>query len=364
MINYHLIRALNSPWFIQPEAAEFHSLILHKLLTQETSLTTLNEDKPVKEFAFAVDAAGKRIGTVKDAANAGVAVINMQGAIMKYDYCGAAGTLTMQQALQQANENPSIKAIVLQIDSPGGSVDGTQQFANAVKNSSKPVVAYINGMMCSAAMWIGSAASKLIASSNTDTIGSIGTMASWTDFNEYYKKIGLTKHEVYATDSTQKNIQFREANNKANYEPMIKTWLDPLNKEFTSAIMQNLPNADKTVLNGSHYIATEAKKKGLIDSIGSFQVAVKTALSLVSANTSNNINNTTTTMQPKAQAAQSNKAKANEMPFQKDLNDVVNGTSSEENQDKYKTSFDEKYGQQRKSKVSAMDLQKGLNDLI
>src|SRR4051812_49200179 len=77
------------------------------------------------------------------------------GAVMKYDYCGAAGTQSMMRALEQANDNPSISAIILQIDSPGGAVDGTQQFADAIKNSKKPVVAYINGTMCSAAMWLG-----------------------------------------------------------------------------------------------------------------------------------------------------------------------------------------------------------------
>ena len=99
------------------------------------------------------------------------------------------------------------------------------------------------------------------------------------------EKIGFKRHEVYATASTHKNIQFREAqgNNQdktPNYDPMIKTWLDPLNGEFTGAIEKNLPDVDKTVLNGSHYIAKEAKQKGLIDKIGDFELAVSTAMKL------------------------------------------------------------------------------------
>ncbi len=133
--------------------------------------------------------------------------------------------------------------------------------------------------MCSAAMWIGSAASKRIASSNTDTIGSIGTMASWRDAKCYWEKEGVKFHEVYATASTHKNLPFREAE-KGNYESLITTWLDPTNEEFISAIQENLPNADKAVLNGAAYIAKDAKKKGLIDSIGTFDDAVKAALNL------------------------------------------------------------------------------------
>jgi signal peptide peptidase SppA len=275
-----LLQAFNHPWLIHPDSAQHLALIAHKLFTSEqSSWFDDDEEEEMKEFAWIVNASGQRIGTIEDAVNNGVAVINLQGAVMKYDYCGAPGTQSLMKALQQANNNPSVSAIVLQIDSPGGSVDGTEQFANAVKNSAKPVVAYVNGMMASAAMWIGSAASQRIASSNTDVIGSIGTMASWNDFSGYMEKMGIKRHEVYATDSTHKNLDFREAN-KGNYDPLVKTWLDPLNSEFTGAIQENLPNADKTVLNGSHFIAKDAKKKGLVDKIGNFETAVKTAMKL------------------------------------------------------------------------------------
>lgn len=275
-----LLQAFNHPWLIHPDSAQHYALVAHKLFTSEkASWFDDDEEEEMKEFAWIVNASGQRIGGIEDAVNNGIAVINLKGAVMKYDYCGAPGTQSMIKALQQANDNPSISGIVLQIDSPGGSVDGTEQFANAVKNSAKPVVAYVNGMMCSAAMWVGSAASERIASSNTDVVGSIGTMASWMDFKGYYEQMGIKKHEVYATDSTHKNNGFRQAS-EGNYEPLIKTWLDPLNSEFTGAIQENLPNADKTVLNGSHFIAKDAKKKGLVDKIGTFETAVKTAMKL------------------------------------------------------------------------------------
>ena len=273
-----LYEALKSSWYIEPNAAQFYALIIHKLFAGET-ITEFNETEKT-EYAWAVDASGKKIGSIADAVDNGVAVINLRGAVMKYDYCGSPGTQSLMKALDQANENQSISAIVLQIDSPGGSIDGTQQLANAIKNSAKPVVAFVDGMMGSAAMWIGSTASQRIASATTDVIGSIGTMASWTDRSGMLEKYGIKQHNVYATASTHKNLQFREANGdneekKSNYEPLIKTWLDPLNNEFAGAIQENLPGVDKTVLNGSIYLATEAKKKGLIDKVGTFESAVK-----------------------------------------------------------------------------------------
>ncbi len=279
-----LLQAFRNDWFIEPTAAEHYALLAFQIITGErTSL--IDEKSEPKEFAYVVNAAGKRIGGISDAVDNGVAVLSLEGAVMKHDYCGTPGTQSLMKALQQANDNPAVSAIVLQIDSPGGSVDGTQQFANAIKNSAKPVVAYVDGMMCSAAMWIGSGAQQRIASSNTDVIGSIGTMAKWKNFDGYYKTKGIQSHEVYATNSTQKNLPFREAEGRneqgqSNYKPLIETWLDPMNDEFTGNIQTNLPDADKSVLNGKAYIATDAKKKGLVDKIGSFNDAVNAALKL------------------------------------------------------------------------------------
>jgi ClpP class serine protease len=291
-----LLAALNHAWFIEPKSAEHYALMLHKLFTSEKASLFDDDDEQVEEYAWTVNASGKRIGGIQDAVANGVGVINMRGALMKYDYCGAPGTQSLMKALQQANDNPSLSAIVLQIDSPGGSVDGTEQFANAIKQSKKPVVAYVDGMMCSAAMWIGSSASERIASSSTDVIGSIGTMARWMDLKGYREQLGIKVHEVYATNSTHKNLEYREAegNNvdgKINYEPLIKTWLDPLNNEFTGTIEKNLPDVDKSVLNGSHFLAKEAKKKGLIDKLGNFESAVTSALQLAKQKQNSTLNN-------------------------------------------------------------------------
>lgn len=282
-----LLQALNQPWMIFPPAAENLSLAASRIFAGETTSLFMNNttaENKIAEFSFVINAKGERIGSVSDSENVGVAVIDIKGAIMKYDYCGAPGTDSIGKIINAATQNPSISAIVLRIDSPGGSVSGTQALANIIKNSSKPIVVHA-GMMCSAAMWLGSAASYRIAAEDTATIGSIGTMCSWYDSKAADEKYGHKRHEVYASDSTHKNIQFREAqgNNadgKNNYEPMIKTWLDPLNGVFTSSILENMPKVDKTVLNGSHYIAKDAIGKGLIDAIGTFEDAVNKAIEL------------------------------------------------------------------------------------
>jgi len=216
-----------------------------------------------------------------------VQIVMIDGPVMKYDYCGAAGTMTMGQAIMAANQDDSVQSIVLYMDSPGGSVDGTEALANIVKGSQKPVVAYVNSMMASAAYWIGSGAKMIVSDGSNKgfnaTIGSIGTMASWIDRKGMYERQGAVVHEVYATESTDKNGDFHKMN-QGDYTQLIQEVLDPLNETFLSAVKENRSgklNLEKeNVLSGKKYNAKEAVKNGLIDKIGTFEMAIKESLTL------------------------------------------------------------------------------------
>jgi ClpP class serine protease len=278
-----LLEAVGRPWYIEPQAATHYASVVQQLFDRE-AITAFANDEP-QELSFAVNAKAERIGTVAEANSEGVAVINMRGPVMKYDFCGSPGTQSMIKAVEQANANPAIKGILFQIDSPGGAVDGSYQLHDAIKNSSKPTGTFVNGKMCSAAMLFGSATNFRTASSAVDMLGSIGTMMSWKDFTKADAAQGIETHEVYATNSTNKNIGFREVKEKGSYDALKAELLDPTNDEFTNTIQANLPNADKSVLNGSVYLAREAKKKGLIDNIGTFDSAVKQVLKLAKNNT-------------------------------------------------------------------------------
>jgi len=118
---------------------------------------------------------------------------------MKEDMvCGPAGTATLGRIIQQADNNPNISAIVLHIDSPGGTVDGTEALANIIRNTNKPVVAFADGLMASAALWIGSAANEIIASTDTDEIGSVGVIMRFADWQPHWEKPALTRQQVSA----------------------------------------------------------------------------------------------------------------------------------------------------------------------
>jgi protease-4 len=277
-----LLQALGRAWFIDPIAAQQYAPVIDNLFAKTDDIfegTQLTAAPAA--FSFALNSSADQLGSISDAPAGSIALINISGAVMKYDFCGAPGTQSIMAAINEVNQNPNFDAIVLQIDSPGGSADGTPQLASAIKNSSKPVVVYCNGMMASAAMWFGSAAAYRIASSSIDMIGSIGTMVSWKDMSAVQKSMGVKIHEVYATASTDKNGEFRAANaDTPDYQPLIDNILDPTNEQFIAAVKSNIKNVNEQVFTGGIYLADKAKEMGLIDQIGTLNDAVNKAIQL------------------------------------------------------------------------------------
>lgn len=294
-----LLAITNGIWLIQPEFAYNAGGIVSNILSGKSAFSaTDNEDSGVK--AFIVGASneivfGDKYNPFRDASPGSTAVIGISGPIMKYDNCGDPGTQTYGQLLKKAEQNPNISSIILKIDSPGGTVDGTQELAQLVKSLTKPVVAFVDGLMASAAYWIGSSANTIVANNETSLIGSIGTMMSFADAQPMYEKMGVKFHEIYASKSVDKNKDFAEAR-KGNYE-LVKQKLDSINEVFLSAVKNNregkLDLKTENVLTGKTYLAEDALKAGLIDSIGDFDSAILLAreLSSGSKESTSKINN-------------------------------------------------------------------------
>lgn len=213
-----------------------------------------------------------------DAAPQGsVVVIDISGPIMKQDNCGDPGTKTYENLIKQAAANPNISGIVLQIDSPGGTVDGTQGLANIIKAVNKPVVTLAEDLMASAAYWIGSSADYIFANTGTTRIGSIGTMISFADMQPVWEKAGVKFHNIFADASSEKNKAFLEAR-AGNYDKIKAETLNPLNNQFLAAVKSNragkIDSHFDAVLKGQVYTAPDAIKYGLIDAEGNLQDAI------------------------------------------------------------------------------------------
>ena len=195
-------------------------------------------------------------------------VFDIIGPIVKYSTYSILGTQTMQSILRSIDRNPNVSGVMFNIDSGGGQVSGTAEFADFIKNMQKPTMSFTSEMQCSAAEWIGSACDVRVASPFASHIGSIGTFMNFQDFSAMFEKWGAKIYEIYAPQSTEKNADFKELI-KGNEKPYQQR-LASITEEFISTIQANYGEKltdDGHVFKGKTYNAQEALKIGLVDEI-------------------------------------------------------------------------------------------------
>jgi ClpP class serine protease len=232
----------------------------------------------------------KKVKGYDEAPEGSVAVHNLKGVMMKDDQYGLCedvpGTASLGRALQAADAHENVVAHVLLIDSGGGSVDGTAEFGAVLKGLTKPVVAYSDGMIASAAYWAASACSRIVLNNETCAVGSIGVMCSVADYKPMLEALGVKFHDLRADDSDEKNEDFRQLL-EGNYKPYTANVLNPLRDMFAATVKANRPQLatkeGEKKLHGGMYFADVAVAEGLADEIGSFSRAVELALELAEA---------------------------------------------------------------------------------
>lgn len=134
----------------------------------------------------------------------GVGIIRLHGPLMRDPdlistlLFGATDINQVADAVRQAADSKEVKSILLDIDSPGGTVNGTPELAQVVADASKlkTIYAFSAGQMCSAAYWVASQCQAVYASPSA-RVGSIGVMLPFIDSAEKFRSQGL-KVEVFA----------------------------------------------------------------------------------------------------------------------------------------------------------------------
>jgi protease-4 len=170
--------------------------------------------------------------------------------------------------LADAADNPNIKAVVLEIDSGGGSPVAAEEIAAAMKALGKPSVAWVRESADSAAYWIASAADTVIASAGSD-VGSIGVTQSYVDNANKNIKDGLTYNQL--TTGKYKDTGTPDRALTADERTLIQRDLNITLQNFIQAIATNrhLPVAKVAALaDGSTMLGEMALQNGLIDQLG------------------------------------------------------------------------------------------------
>jgi len=170
--------------------------------------------------------------------------------------------------INQAEENNSIKAIFLEIDSIGGYPIAGEEMANALKRATKPTIALIRGAGMSAAYYVATGADIIIAS-KLSYIGSIGTTGSYLDYAEQNRKNGLTFNQL----STGKYKDAGDPDKPLTWDEktLLMRDINKLTEYFINDVAENR-NLDvkkvRELADGSSMLGEMALENGLIDKIG------------------------------------------------------------------------------------------------
>lgn len=214
---------------------------------------------------------GARYGNSNIAETFGsIGVVHITGAIFRYaglftDISGATAIGRVAKVFAEMQKDESIDQIILNIDSPGGEVTGISEFAQRVKNSEKPVIAYVDGMAASAAYWIASAADKIVMN-ETSSVGSIGVVITVqrSDKDEEYT-------EFVSSQSPMKRPDYNSEEGKSE----IQSRADQLADIFVATVAKNRSTTVENVLTnfgkGGIKIGEQAVSAGMADEVGNFE---------------------------------------------------------------------------------------------
>lgn len=216
----------------------------------------------------------------------GVAHISVRGVILKsvpqwaeaYGI-NATGTESVRDQLARAVEDSRVNSIMLDVDSPGGSIRGLMELGEDLRAARdlKPVNAHASDLMASAAYWIGCQASRVTASKMAN-VGSIGVYTVAYDLSKYFEKYGFKVHVISTHELKGAGVMGSEVS-KAQLAD-IQRQIDELGAIFTKEIASGRKMDEAKVkesATGQCWLAAECVTRGLIDGVESPEEAHKRA---------------------------------------------------------------------------------------
>ncbi|MBN1156452.1 signal peptide peptidase SppA [Candidatus Woesearchaeota archaeon] len=213
--------------------------------------------------------------------NAGnVAIVSIKGFIstesgsLLFDEQGTSSTDAVE-ALKKAEDASNIKAILLEIDSPGGTPVATDEIAQQIKKSKKLTVAWIREVGASGAYWVASSADIVVAN-RMSAVGSIGVLGSYVQFEGLFNKYGVKYERLVSGEYKDIGSPFRNMTSAERL--LIQAELDSLHRIFIDEVKQNRKLSDERmakISTGMFFFGTEAKDLGLVDVLGGKEEALK-----------------------------------------------------------------------------------------
>lgn len=265
-----LLDIINAPWAIQPEMLEE---------IQGIYLTHLRGEKiDIKGVEARL---GQSLNNVQQdyEVRDGVAIIEAHGVLAKrmnmfMNISGGTSTELIARDIHAAVADPEVMSIILDIDSPGGTVDGMQELAEVIYSArgEKPIVAFTDGVMASAAYYLGAATDAVYISGDLVSVGSIGVITKHIDISKAEEKAGVKSTEIYA--GKFKSIGSRHEPLSQEGRADIQARVDYMYSIFVRDIARYRGESVETVLadmaDGRIFIGQQAIDAGLVDGVSTF----------------------------------------------------------------------------------------------
>lgn len=268
--SYILQAFTETPWAILP-----HKLaILEEIVSRHVAGEKLDADEVQSRIHGAKRPPERRAGSV--------AVLPLFGTIfpranLMTDVSGATSAERFGAQFDELVNDPNIGAIVLDVDSPGGQVNGIEELSTKIYRARgvKPVVAVANHLMASAAYWIGTAADELVVSPSGE-VGSIGVFAVHKDMSKAYEQAGIKVSMIsrgkYKTEGNPYEPLAEEA------KTAIQTRVDESYDAFVGAVARNRGVKTAAVRSGfgeGRVVgARQALDLGMADRIGTLEETI------------------------------------------------------------------------------------------
>lgn len=273
-----LLEVLNTPWAISPEYLALIGEILGRRIAGRP-LTDAEIDARIAagQVRAAARGDGARVGAV--------AVMPIVGALLPRAEAldrtsGAVSTQQLTAQFDRLAADPSIAAIVLDVDSPGGSTGGVEEFAQRVQDAGarKPVIAIANPIMASAAYWVGSAATELVVAPSA-MVGSIGVYSAHADLSAALDKEGVKVTLISAGAKKVLGNEFEPLSDEARAQ--IQKLVDGFYGLFVKAVARGRGVSQAAVREGfgqgALVAAAEAIDLKMADRLGTLEDAIALA---------------------------------------------------------------------------------------
>lgn len=273
----HVARAVfGQPWMVRPETLDT-IVALVRLRADGGRLTDA-------EIRARVDGAAAAAGPRRGARTMGsVGVIPIYGiliprASLMSDMSGGTAVADVRVAFRQALDDEAIGSILLDIDSPGGMVDGIDELATEIREARgrKPIVAIADYTMASAAYYLGSAADEVVASPSA-MVGWIGTVMAHTEFSKADEMAGVTTTVIRNPPGKAGANEFEPLSEQARAE--LQQTVDDFSAQFHAAVAKGRGVPVATVKSdfgqGGGMTAARAKAAGLVDRVETFDATVR-----------------------------------------------------------------------------------------